>query len=577
MERRESLRRILGEVSIAKKRLGTAFVLSIFSSGIMMTIPYFTGFVIDHAVEGSISIENIAFYGTTLFLTQGLANWFRVFLTNTSGNLVIRDLRERIFQKIMSNDIAFFDKNQSGEIVSRLTSDCQVVGGAATTNLNDGFRAVIQFAISTGMIFYIAPPELIAVSIGGIISIMLVSRVGGQLIRGYSREQQRWTAEASKFSQERIQSIRTVRAFGHEEKEVALYCDLVRRVQTQTGLEARANATLWAMNPFMGNMLLVYILYSTVPYLQSGVISSGDVTALLLYGTFSGMALGMFGTFYTNMNKAAGAGRRLWNILDEPAQPIGGSKVLQSLQGDVVFDSVNFCYPSRPDELIFKNLSLRIRANETTALVGHSGSGKSTIPKLLFQFYQPDSGRILLDGENLSEMNYDWLRKNVAMVPQDPELFSNTIRYNIEYGASGKVTETDIRDAASRANAIEFIDKFDNGLDTEIGESGVLLSGGQRQRIVIARALLRRPKILVLDEATSALDAESESLVQSAIENLAEEDLTLIVIAHRLSTIKNAQRVVLINDGKVNESGTFAELVEQGGTFANFVHRQQIS
>jgi len=557
--------------------MAAAFGLSMITSGVMMGIPAMTGYIIDNAANGTIDASQIISVGAGLFLLQATCNWSRVYLTNTSGNIFIRNLRERVYSKLLHKDIAYFDKNQSGEIVSRLTSDCQVVGLAATSNLNDGFRAILQFFISTGAICYMAPPELIVASIGGIASIILISKTGGTLIRRYTKEQQTWTAQAGRLATERIANIRTVRAFKQEEREVKSYSTMVANVQAATAKEAKANATLWSMNPFMGNLLLLYILKTTVPFLQSGLITSGDVTALLLYGTFSGGALAMIGNTYTTISKAAGAGTRLWTILDEPTPQIGGQRKLETVNGGINLRNIHFSYPSRPSEKIFSNLSLEIKPGLTTAIVGHSGSGKSTITKLILQFYACQGGSIYLDGVNVNELDYKWLRENVAIVSQEAELFSDTIRANIAYGVLGEdVTNEDINEACRRANAWEFIDKLENGLDTNIGEGGILLSGGQRQRIVIARALVRKPKLLILDEATSALDAQSESHVQEAIENLSQEDITLTIIAHRLSTIKNADEIFLLENGSVAESGTFDELLKDGKQFATFVEKQQV-
>jgi len=284
------------------------------------------------------------------------------------------------------------------------------------------------------------------------------------------------------------------------------------------------------------------------------------------------------------MNKAVGASDRIWRILDEPTTVIGGERKIDELEGRIDFDNVSFAYPTRPEEPILDGISLHVPADSTLAIVGKSGCGKSTIAKLLFKFYQPSTNdknsSMKLDGHDFADLDYHWLRSQMAMVPQDPELFADSIRNNILYGATdfAKITEEQIIEMAKKSNAWEFIEKLPNQLDTEIGERGVLLSGGQRQRLVIARALLRRPRILILDEATSALDAESEQLVQQAIDNLAAEKMTLIIIAHRLATIKNADQIVVLDGGRVIERGTFDELVaETDSVFSDLVARQRLS
>lgn len=336
----------------------------------------------------------------------------------------------------------------------------------------------------------------------------------------------------------------------------------------------------------MGNMLLLYILSCTVPYLESGALSAGDVTSLLLYGTFSGAALASLASFYASMNKAIGASERIYTLLDSSPNKIGGSLRPQSgaIGGHVTFSNVSFNYPSRPESNILKNISIDIPANSTCAIVGGSGSGKSTIAKLLFGFYKADTGKIEIDSQNIQTLDYDWTRSNMSMVPQDPQLFSDTVRSNISYGANdpSQVSDDDIVEVAKKANAWGFIEElrcseYFNGLDAPIGESGVLLSGGQKQRLVIARALLRKPSILVLDEATSALDAESEALVQAAIETLSSESVTMIIIAHRLSTVKNADKIIVLDEGNVSGQGTFDELLETNTIFHDFVKRQSLS
>ena len=355
--------RILNEVKPVKNRILGACGLSLVSSGIMMSIPYGTGHVIDQATRNndlSWYCDNMLMVGLGIFGVQFAANLLRQYYVNTSANIVTRRLRERTHAALLNKDIAYYDQHQSGSIVSRLSSDCQVIGSSATVNLNDGFRAIIQFSISTFMIMKMAPAELLAVSAGGVVLIMATSRVCGGYIKQYTAQQQKWTAEASRIAQERFAAIRTVRAFGHDAYERDKYGALVGQVQAATEKEARAQSTLFSFNPFMGNVLLVYILMTSVPYIQAGVISPGDVTGMLLYSTFSGISLASFGNFYASMNKAVGASDRIWRILDEPVSVIGGAKRINQLEGRIDFDNVSFAYPTRPDELILNGISLSV-------------------------------------------------------------------------------------------------------------------------------------------------------------------------------------------------------------------------
>ncbi|XP_005733458.1 ATP-binding cassette sub-family B member 10, mitochondrial [Pundamilia nyererei] len=479
----EDVKRILRLAHPERGRLAAAIGFLTVSSAVTMSAPFFLGRVIDTIYASASDTETMTASLTSLcimlagvFLCGGACNAARVYLMQSSGQQIVRNLRASVFSSILRQEVAFFDKNRTGELINRLSADTAVVGRSITDNLSDGLRAVAQAAAGVSMMFYVSP------SLASFVLLIVPPMAGlaviyGRYLRSISKRTQDALAQATQLAEERISNMRTVRAFGKELSEVDKYTQKTDHV---LGL-AKKEAVMRA---------------------------------------------GFFGV--------------------------------------------------RKEAPIFQNLNLLVPAGSIMAVVGASGSGKSSMVSLLLRLYDPDAGVITIDGHDIRDLNPYWLRSRIGTVSQEPVLFSCSIRENIAYGATDPdaVTTEDVYRAAKVANAYDFIQTFPKGFDTVVGEKGVLLSGGQKQRIAIARALLKNPKILLLDEATSALDAENEFLVQEALERLME-GRTVVIIAHRLSTIKNADAVAVLDQRRIAECGQPTELLgNRQGLFRKLMEKQ---
>jgi ATP-binding cassette subfamily B protein len=406
--------------------------------------------------------------------------------------------------------------------------------------------------------------------------LIIVAVLVGRRIRRLSRAAQDQLAESSTIVEETFQNISSVKAFANEGFETRRYATTLDRFLAVIlrGALHRAGLVAFVILGIFGSIVLV--MWQGARQLQAGLMTHGDLTTFMLYTAFVGGAVGSFAEIISQLQKAIGATQRVREILREPAELKIATEDVASfprLEGSVEFENVGFVYPSRPDLPVLRHLALRANQGERIALVGPSGAGKSTVVSLLLRFYEPTEGLIRIDGQPASQFDLASLRGNIAVVPQEVLLFGGTIRENIAYGRPA-ATEEQIRDAARRAHCEEFINRFPEGYETRVGERGVQLSGGQRQRIAIARAFLRDPAILILDEATSALDAESESLIQQALETLLA-GRTAIIIAHRLATVRRCDRIYVLESGTVVEEGTHSELVaREGGIYRRLAEMQ---
>lgn len=381
-------------------------------------------------------------------------------------------------------------------------------------------------------------------------------------------------ATATSLAEEKLASIRTVKTFAQEPKELENYASRVDHVLALANRVAKISGGFFSGTFFAVNLSLLAVLYHGATIVMSGQMTAGDLTSFLLYAIYVGFAFSGVGSFYGELMRSLGSSDRVLSLIDRKpdARSVMGDKSLNKLAGSLSFQNIVFSYPTRADQVILKGFNLDLTPGSVVAIVGHSGSGKSTIFGLLTRLYELSSGQILVDGVPHTEIDAAWLRDQIGLVPQDVNLFASTIRENIAYGKPN-ATQAEIEAAAKEANAHDFILGFPQGYDTQVGERGVTLSGGQKQRIAIARALIKNPKLLLLDEATSALDTESEYLIQQALQRLMK-DRTVLIIAHRLSTIKNADRIAVLVDGAVAEQGTFDELTAKKGYFKQLVDRQ---
>ncbi|XP_068594507.1 ATP-binding cassette sub-family B member 10, mitochondrial [Brachionichthys hirsutus] len=581
----EDAKRILQLAHPERWRLAAAVGFLTVSSAVTMSAPFLLGKVIDTVYTGATDLETMTSSLTSLcimltgvFLCGGAANAARVYLMQTSGQKIVRNLRASVFSAILTQEVAFFDRTRTGELVNRLSADTAVVGHAITDNLSDGLRAIAQAVAGISMMFYVSP------SLATFVLLIVPPMAGlavvyGRYLRSVSKQTQDTLAQATQLAEERISNIRTVRAFGKELSEVKSYTQKSDQVFSLAKKEAVLRAGFYGLTGLSGNIMILMVLYKGGLLMASQEMSIGELSSFLMYTFWVGISIAGLSSFYSELMKGFGAGTRLWQLLDrKPEFPLNEGLVLPSdqLKGGIEFVDISFAYPTRKEAPIFQNLSLMVPAGTVMAVVGSSGTGKSTLVSLLLRLYDPDSGIISIDGHDIRDLNPYWLRKHIGTVSQEPVLFSCSIRDNIAYGAvdPDAVTAEDVYRAARVANAYDFIQAFPQGFDTVVGEKGVLLSGGQKQRVAIARALLKNPKILLLDEATSALDAENEQLVQEALERLMEAR-TVVVIAHRLSTIQNANAVAVLDQGRVAECGQHAQLLSnRQGLFRKLMEKQ---
>nr|XP_015217994.1 PREDICTED: ATP-binding cassette sub-family B member 10, mitochondrial [Lepisosteus oculatus] len=579
----EDGRRLLQLAYPERWRLAAAMGFLAVSSTVTMSAPFFLGRVIDTiyaspAQELGASLTSLCAVLSGVFLCGAAANAARVYLMQTSGQQIVRNLRESLFSSILRQEVGFFDKTRTGELVNRLSADTALIGRAVTDNLSDGLRAVAQATAGVGMMFFVSP-SLAAFVLMIIPPLAALAVVYGRYLRSLSQRTQDSLADATQLAEERIGNLRTVRAFGKEFVEVDKYVEKINYVLQLARKEAVVRAGFFGATGLSGNLIVLSVLYKGGLLMASEHMTVGELSSFLMYAFWVGVSISGLSSFYSELMKGFGAGVRLWELLDrKPEFPLNEGIALrpEQLKGELEFRDVTFSYPTRQDAPVFRGLSLSVPAGSVMAVVGPSGSGKSTLVSLLLRLYDPDSGVIAVDGYDIRDLNPYCLRSNIGTVSQEPVLFSGSIAENIAYGAPdpSRVSAQDIHRAAQIANAHGFVQHFPRGYDTMVGEKGILLSGGQKQRIAIARAVLKNPKILLLDEATSALDAENEFLVQEALDRLMQ-GRTVLIIAHRLSTIQNADAVAVLDQRRVVECGRHEELLaNRQGLFRKLVEKQ---
>jgi ATP-binding cassette, subfamily B, bacterial len=503
-----------------------------------------------------------------------LASASRYYLVITLGERIVADLRREVFNHLTSLSPAFFDVSHSGELVSRLTADTTQLKSAVGASVSIALRNLMLF-VGASTMMVVTSPRLSGFVLAVIPLIVLPLVAFGRRVRTLSRGAQDTLADASSYASELIGAIRILQAFTNERLASARFGDEVGRTFTAARRSTGARAWLTAVVIFLIFSSVVAILWVGSHDVLSGQITAGRLGQFILYAAFAAGALGELSQVWGEISAAAGASERLFEILHvKPA--IAAPAVVRALpvpaRGDIAFDGVRFAYPTRPEHLAIDDVSLSVRAGERVAVVGPSGAGKSTLFHLLLRFYDPLGGAIRFDGVPIDQVLPQDLRARMALVPQDTVVFTGSARENIRFGRPD-ATDAEVERAAEQAHATEFIRRLPQGFDTALGERGVTLSGGQRQRIAIARAILRAAPLLLLDEATSALDAESETLVQTALEDLMHQRTTL-VIAHRLATVLSCDRILVLDKGRIVEQGTHASLVAAGGLYARLARLQ---
>lgn len=510
-----------------------------------------------------------------LLLVQSIASFFRVVIFVTVTERALAAIREDLYSRLIHLPMTFFSSKRVGELNSRVASDTSQIGETLTTTLAEFLRG-ISMVIGGITILAFTSIKLTLFIVAVIPPLILVTIIFGRFIRKYSKKVQDEVAASNTIVEETFAGIQTVKAFANEAWERNRYA---KRVSAIVGIAVRGGYYRGAFASFITFGLfgaIALVIWFGAGMVHEGQLAGEKLNEFILYALFIGGSIGGLASVYAQLQKAIGATETIFNLMEEtPEMDINSENAASIDVSKVAFSKVNFSYPTRTDVQVLKSVSFDLNRGKTLALVGRSGSGKSTIASLLMRFYAIENGVVTVNKKPLSEIDLKAWRNALAFVPQDVLLFGGTIRENIAYGDT-KAGEEQIIEAAKQANAWEFIQGFPEGLETTVGERGVQLSGGQRQRIAIARALLKDPQLLILDEATSALDSESEQLVQEALERLMT-GRTSVVIAHRLSTIRNADQILVLNEGEVTERGSHDELIDQGGIYAELVKLQNVA
>jgi len=546
------------------------------SSAATLTLPVAVRTMIDQgfAQGGGAAIDRAFLLLFAVAVALALATAARFFFVSLLGERVVADLRERLYAHLIALDAGFHDRNRSGELVSRLTADAELLRSVVGSSMSVALRSLVTVVGSLGMLFVTAP-RLAAFALVGIPLAVLPIVIGGRRLKKMSRVSQDRVADANTLANETLGAIRTVQAHAREPYERDRFgAALKEAVATaRRRIQAQSWVTAIAIVLIFGAITLV--LWSGAHDVVANRMSAGTLGQFMLYAMIGGGSVGALAEVWNELQRAAGGMGRISELLVETAaveSPVNPVALPKPVRGELAFERVSFHYPLRPDAPALEDFDLHVRPGETVALVGPSGAGKSTVFSMLLRFHDPQSGTVRVDDADIRRLDLADLRESIALVPQQPTIFAASARDNIRYGRL-EATDVDIEHAVKAAHASDFIAALPERLDTELGERGARLSGGQQQRIAIARALLKDAPILLLDEATSALDAQSERAVQQALETLMEGRTTL-VIAHRLATVLKADRIVVMDRGRIIAEGTHEQLLAQGGLYAELAKLQ---
>ncbi len=546
-----------------------------------------------HVIDGGFGSGDPALLNTALAgvvfvaVLLSLATWARFYLMMSTGERVVADIRKAVFSHVLELSPAFFDTTRTGEIVSRLTNDTTQLQNVIGFGVSMFLRSALMLAGALVMLF-ITSPKLAAFIVIGVPAVVVPILVIGRRVRRLSRDNQDRVADVSSHIDEAIHEIRTVQAYAHEDADRRGFDARVEAAYDSGVHRIRIKAWLISLVMLIGFCAVGVILWVGGHDVLAGKLTAGELSAFVFYAAVVATGAGTVSEVWGELQRAAGATERLMELLETrpdivavpgaqalPRRDGGSGNADAAGAGAVAFEGVSFCYPTRPEVPALSGFSLSVRSGERVALVGPSGAGKTTVMALLLRFYDPQQGQVLVDGIDMARCDPREVRRQFALVPQDPVIFAASVTDNVRYGRP-EASDAQVRAACEAAHAMDFIERLPQGFATDLGERGIKLSGGQRQRLSIARALLADRPILLLDEATSSLDAESERKVALALEGLMR-GRTSLVIAHRLATVQTADRIVVLEHGRLHSAGTHAELMREGGLYSHLARLQFLS
>jgi ABC-type multidrug transport system fused ATPase/permease subunit len=554
---------------------GTIFVAV--SIGTALAYPQVIRLIIDEGIQGHRPhrLNQLALWMVVILVVEAVATGARDYYFGLGAEQVGVRLRRRVFETLLRQDIQFFDRRDIGEMTTRLWADVPPLEYVLGEEFADSLRFTVFSVLGTGLLFYTSL-KLTLLTLLAVPPIVLATSFLGRRVKVLAADVQDAHSEAGAAATEVFAGIRTVRAFSQEAAERSRYDKLMARALEFARRKVQARAMLGGVSLIAGESAALLAIWVGGHLIVSGRMTTGSLISFILYALLVARGFRNASRFTAESLRAIGATEWVFDLLGRtPLIPLDSGDEPDDLDGSVTFEHVRFRYPTRPDVEALKDIDLRIEPREVVALVGKSGSGKSTLLNLMLRFYDPTEGRVLVGGRDVRTLNPVSLRSHMATVMQEPTLFSRTVAENISYGATGS-TRDEIERAAALACADEFINRLPDGYQAPIGDRGVQLSGGQRQRLAIARAVLRRPKILILDEATSALDAGLESVVQVALRAIDYQPTTLI-IAHRLSTVAKVDRVIVLDEGRIVESGTHDALIQTSTFYRQLVQTQLVA
>tara|TARA_Y100000994_G_C15684567_1_gene439152 strand:- start:347 stop:2071 length:1725 start_codon:yes stop_codon:yes gene_type:complete len=556
--------KLFGYIKPYKFTFLTGLFFLLLSSIASLLFPWLVGELVDQANQDISSINKIAVLLLVLFGAQAIFSYFRIVLFVNVTAKAMAKLRSDSFSNLIKLPVEFFSNRRIGELCSRIASDIEILKNTFTTDLAEFLRQII-IIIGGIALLSITSFKLTLFMLCTLPVIVIIAVVFGKKLRKYAKDIQNIVAESNTIVEETLQAISTIKSFTSEFFEIKRYSaktEEIAEMSIKLG-KLRAIFASFIIFGIFGSIVAV-IWYGTI-LIQEGNMSIGQLFSFVLYSVFIAASVGGIAELYASIQKAIGATDELLKLQNESPEEISEISTEKTITGNIYFNQVYFSYPSRKNTKVINNLSFEINEGEQIAIVGLSGSGKTTITKLLLRLYNIDNGSITFDKQKIEDFELHELRKQIGIVPQDIVLFATTIKENLLYANKG-ASEQDVIEAAKKANAHDFIMQFDDGYETIVGERGVEISGGQRQRIAIARAILKNPKILIFDEATSSLDSKSEKLIQESIDLLLKSR-TSIIISHRLSTIKNADKIFVIEEGMLTQNGTHEQLIQTSGTY----------